>query len=66
VFSLLKIDFKIKISLFFILIIFTASKMVLPRDSWYDFKSGVELIKKAENSRCFIYTDMPTLFCVLS
>jgi hypothetical protein len=62
VFSLLKIDFKIKISLFFILIIFTASKMVLPRDSWYDFKSGVELIKKAENSRCFIYTDMPTLF----
>jgi hypothetical protein len=62
VFSILKIDFKIKIIVFLILIYFSARTMVIPRESWYDYKDGVEILKKAEGPRCYISIDMPILY----
>lgn len=62
VFSVLKVDFRIKSGLFLILLFFSARKMTVPRDSWYDFKDGVEFLKKVEGPRCYISSDMPALF----
>lgn len=62
VFSMIKINFQIKFSLFFILIIFLVNKMSFPRESWYDFENGVEFLKKVENKRTYISTDMPALY----
>ncbi len=62
VFSILKIDFKIKIGAFLILIFFSARSMIIPRESWFDYKDGVEILKKAEGPRCYISIDMPVLY----
>lgn len=62
IFSVLKINFNIKITLFLILCGFLANKMVVPRDSWFDFENGVEYLKKVENKRAYISTDMPALY----
>jgi len=62
VFAMLKMNFKIKISLFLVLTILLARKMIVPKESWFDFKDGVELLKKVEGKRCYISTDMPALY----
>lgn len=62
VFSILKINFKIKLSLFLIACVFLANKMMVPRESWFDFEKGVEYLKTVENKRTYISTDMPALY----
>ncbi|MBC7694178.1 MAG: glycosyltransferase family 39 protein [Burkholderiales bacterium] len=61
-FSLLKIDLRIKMGLFIILIVFSAINMRVPRESNWDFKEGVELLLRHKNSSTYISTDMPLLF----
>lgn len=62
IFSMLKISFKIKMSLFLVLTILLFDKMTIPRESWYDFEDGVEFLKKVENKKTYISTDMPALY----
>ncbi|MBI3519211.1 MAG: glycosyltransferase family 39 protein [Bacteroidetes bacterium] len=61
VFSVIKLDFRIKLALFLVLVFFTARKMVIPRESISDFKEGVELLKKAE-PKSYITTDMSAMY----
>ncbi|MES2514373.1 MAG: glycosyltransferase family 39 protein [Bacteroidota bacterium] len=62
VLSLLKIDFRIKLCFFLTLSIVTASKMHVPKESWFDFDKGVQLLKKVEGPRCYITTDQSALY----
>lgn len=62
VFSMIKINLKMKFSLFFVLVIFLVNKMSFPRESWYDFEEGVKLLKTVEGKRTYISTDMPALY----
>lgn len=62
VLSSLKINFKIKLSCFTILFFFTIYKMKVPRESFWDFEKGVELLKKVESPTTYIATDIPMLY----
>lgn len=62
IFSVFKINFKLKISVILILCGFLANKMIVPRESWFDFEDGVTFLKKVENKRTYISTDMPALY----
>jgi uncharacterized membrane protein len=62
IFSVLKIDFRIKLTFFIILLFFTARQMAVPKPSWFDFKDGVELLRKIEGPRTYITTDQTQLY----
>lgn len=61
-FSMLKLDFRIKIVLFSILFSYSAFKMKIPKESTWDFKEGVELVMREKNATSYITTDIPMMF----
>lgn len=61
-FSRLKLDFRIKMGLFLIILTFSILSMKIPKESTWDYKEGVELIMRQKNSKSYISTDMPMMF----
>lgn len=61
-FSLLKMDFRLKMCLILLVSSFSFYNMKIPRKSYWDFREGVEFLMRQKNSTSFITTDIPMLF----
>jgi uncharacterized membrane protein len=61
-YSALNVSFKIKLSFFAVLFFLSVYSMKIPKESYWDFKESVEILKKVESPTCYISTDIPMLY----